>query len=180
MQSLSVAPRVRPPRPSLRIDADPAITLKVVAERLAKQTMYDGDTGDSFFSKAQHCCLVAQTVLLAGGPGVALRALLHHAADAIGDHQTEFERALAVKTLHRSVSLPYPNSDDDELIKLAHLRVELSERRQFGTAPRSRIEALLAGGVKPVTVAIRPVPWVQAADRFLLDLRSYASQAGGF
>jgi len=154
------------------------MTHRELASRLAKQPMYRGATGDSFFSVAQHCCVVAAEILHVGGPTAALYALLHHAADAVDDDASNQIKTYSVKALHAGLQLPWPMLVDEiALHQLVHLRAELSERRQFAIGPQARIDALLNAGVKPLPASIRALNWDRAADRFLSDLQAYTQRA---
>ena len=83
-----------------------------------------------------------------------------------------------MKTLHAGIRLMWPMPVDDVAIhQLVHLRAELSERRQFNILPHARVEALLNGGVKPLTTSIRALNWDRAADKFLSDLNAYIAAA---
>lgn len=163
-----------------RVDIDQPhprmIRARDIAQHLAKQCMYGGAT-QSFYSVAQHSCVVAQELARADGPLSALYGMLHHAPDAVAS-LAELPRAKLDRAIHEAFDLDWPAPIQiTAAMAAAHKRVELAEARQLLAGRDLRIAELESQGVMPIKSPIRPIAWDKALDRYLAELRIYATMA---
>ena len=153
-----------------------------IAESLAKICRWNGHT-TAFYSVAQHCCLVADTL----PPALRLYGLLHDAHEAVlGDEATPvkdalramgrddaFDRLAAITdaAIFRAAGLPpaMPKRDVAPAIRQADLTLLSTERRDL-LAPGARPWPPMPD---PLPQRIDPWPWPKAAEEWLARLDRY-------
>lgn len=152
------------------------IQARDIAQHLAKQCMYRGAT-HSFYSVAQHSCVLAAELARGEGPLAALYGLLHHADQAIAV-LGEISRANLDRVVHEAFDLDWPApAPIATALTRAHRRVELSEARHLLAGRQARIAELEGEGTSPLKSPIKPLAWDKALDRFVAELRIYATMA---
>jgi hypothetical protein len=160
---------VEKPHPSM-------ISARDIAQHLAKQCMYYG-APHSFYSVAQHSCVVAAELARTEGPLSAIYGLLHHADQAFAV-LGELSRANLDRAIHEAFDLDWPAPIAiTKAMNAVHHQVEFAELRHLLAGRQARIRELEAEGVLPLKGVIRPVAWDKALDRFLAELRIYATMA---
>jgi hypothetical protein len=153
------------------------IRLKDIAAHLAKLCTYNGAT-NSFYSEAQHACIVADHLAREEGPLAALYGLLHDAALAFDVPEPAQRCRLNVAVLEAcDLDTRIPDTIIKALIH-THAKVVLSEMRQLLAGRESAIAAMERGGITPLRIVIRPITWDRAMDRFIDALRGYVIAAG--
>lgn len=146
-----------------------------VAEHLAKMCIYNGGA-HCFCSEAQHAVTVADEMAKVTDALGGLYGLLHDAHLAVrtqDDAQREGVMAAIFDALH--LDWPMPEAINRALI-IVHERVVLAEIQQL-TRWGDVALTMLREGIAPARIAIKPLAWDRALDKYNERLRGYAVAA---
>ena len=159
------------------LEPDPAaIEIVDIAHALAHQCRFGGHSR-TFFSIAQHCCVVADELERRGASAEdVLSALLHDAGEAyLGDLPHPLKHRSPLGTLYRAVEEPLQAvilarfglpAQPPPLVKPVDRAALAAERRAL-MAPTGDDAWPELDGVEPLEVAIDPWPPDRAASEFL-------------
>jgi hypothetical protein len=168
------------------LDPDPAeIVITDIAQALANQCRFGGHSR-SFYSVAQHCCIVTDTCVERGASsGAALNALLHDAGEA---YLVDLPHPLK----HRSPLGPPYREAEARLEEAIRVRFELdpafadlklidrcllaTERRTFASSVDTWPEL---EGFEPLEIAIEPWDPTRAKSEFLARFEELDAQRRG-
>ena len=154
---------------------DPAdIDIADIAHALSQLCRFGGHCR-TFYSVAQHCCVVADAVEAAGGDAeTALAALLHDAAEAyLGDLPHPLKHRSALGDLYREIEAPLQRAICERfgLRELPALvkeidRAALAAERALLMRPADDGWWPELQGVEPLDVSLEPWPPERAAAEF--------------
>lgn len=156
-----------------------------VAAALAKLCRFGGHVDAGFYSVAQHCCVVCDSLPV----DLRLYGLLHDAHEAyLGDWVRPLKHYLTgvdllelevrhVRAIHRAAGLAWPlTAVMKARIHEADLRALSTERRDLLAPARGSMHWPQAD---PFPYCIKPWPWVRAADEWLGRLEQYGTYSRG-
>jgi hypothetical protein len=149
-----------------------------LAEHLSKLCAHNGATY-SFYSEAQHACIVAAELALLEGPLPALYGLLHNADLAVCPGLLPMDRSKVMRAIHEAFDLDWPIPIGIHIpLNKVHERVTLTEMRDLLAGRDDEIARMRSMGIQPLSKTIRPMAWDKATDKFLAELQIYTTMAG--